>query len=81
MPKFYFKCTHEAEEGFAERTNTVSFEAETWDEVTSEMTDFLHACGYEFKGELEMVNQETAVECGGAGCKHSSFFFDFDRNR
>ena len=72
MPKFTFICEHEAEEGFGGRVNSVGIEAETWNEVISEMTDFLHACGYQFKGELEMVEQETA---------HSEFYFDISRNR
>lgn len=71
MPKFVFVCEHEAEEDFPARRNSVEFSAETWDDVVAEMTSFLRGCGYQFKGELDMIEPE----------EHSQFFYDFDRNR
>lgn len=73
MPNFTFVCEHEPEDDFPGRRNTVEFTAETWDEVVAEMTDFLRGCGYQFKGELQMVQPEEQ--------KHSEWYFDFDRNR
>lgn len=76
MPKFTFICEHESEEGYGGRTNTVDFQAESWDEVVAEMTDFLHGCGYVFKGELQMVQPETTDPY-----QHTKSFFDTSRNR
>lgn len=79
MPKFVFVCEHEAEAGFGARTNMVEFTADTYDEVISEMTDFLRGCGYQFKGELQLVKPETT--CTPSNCQHSAFYFDTMRNR
>lgn len=83
MPKFLFVCELESDEDYPGRRNSVEFEADTWDEVVVEMNDFLHGCGYQFKGQLEMVQEETTMTepaCGGSTCAHSMFFFDAERN-
>lgn len=71
MPKFKFECEHEADENFPGRINCVEFYAETWDEVLPEMTTFLKACGYTFKGEVEIVEPIS----------HSCHYYNVDRNR
>lgn len=76
MPNFTFICENypDLKDGYPGRRNVVEFSAETWPDVVSEMTDFLRGCGYQFKGELQMVEEDESE-------KHSKYYFDFDRNR
>ena len=62
MPNFTFICEHPAEEEFAPRVNTVSFTAETWGEVLTEVDTFLKGCGYHYDGEVDVVQAEPVYQ-------------------
>ena len=75
MPKFTFICQHEADEFSGFRENRVTFEAETYEDVLAEVTEFLRGSGYYFKGSVDIVDYEQILADEAAEQERSKWNF------
>lgn len=84
MPRFTLICDHSCD--LDTHIVTHEFNAEHLYDVVDNIDMFLKGAGYVYKGNLEFVEHEavgagTNTEFGGAGNKHSQYYYDGDRNR
>jgi hypothetical protein len=91
MPKFKLICDHSCD--LDTHVVTHEFDAEYIGDVLDQFKHFLRGAGYYFDGEIDIVDPDPIIGCdndcgcgtntemGGAGNKHSHFYFDLGRNR
>lgn len=85
MSTFTLTCENE------DRVNTLTFEAETYNDVILNMNDFLRGCGFYYEGYLDIVPDEFAptYELNAEwpfpeetdATDHNDFFYDTERNK